>query len=175
MMRSQRVLGPVLLIALVAAAGLSAASVMYEYALGTHAHGVLQPLTIAIDAAGALLASLLALQLMTGLGYVAVLKRQVATHSVIAWPVLAVVALHGVGGTLHALQPPREAAPLGLVAMGVAVAVLVAWQVYEGRFEHAEDGPHRAAKANRHALLGMLVAALVLAHVVIGTVHAITG
>jgi hypothetical protein len=134
MVRIERKAAPLLLVALVTAAGLSAASVLYEYVLGTHAHGVLQPLTIAIDSAGAALALLLAVQLMTGLGYMSVLQRQVAAHSIIAWPVLGIVALLGIGGTLHALQPPREAAPLELVALGIVLVILVVWQIYEGRF-----------------------------------------
>jgi hypothetical protein len=99
--------------------------------------------------------------------------RQIRLHRGAAFGVAGVVALHGVGGALHALTPPREPAPLILVALGTAIAVLVGWLLWDqGR---RLEGMPRRARSARHTVAGLVVGFLALAHVILGVIHAITG
>lgn len=171
-MRPRDALRVALLAALAAAAGLSAAGLAYQYAEA--GHGGSSPgggVALPADVLGVVLAIAFTLQLLAAYRLFAASPRsQARAHRRIAPAVLAVVAAHGAAATAHALRPPVDRLPVVLVFVGLAAAGALAVQLTTG---------YRQARAPRmrpiHRVVVLLATSAALAHVVLGTVHAVTG
>jgi hypothetical protein len=168
-------IAPVVVVTLIAGGGLALASTFYEIAVGSHGGARLDPLTLAADFAGGVLALTLALQLATGMGYFTASRRQVRLHANMWRLVLAVLVFHGLQGALHAFQPPWEPSPLVLVGIGAILLVAMVAQARNGRFSTRRAQQGMRAQLSEHTSASLVIGGIALAHVVIGTVHAITG
>lgn len=175
-MRGSRIAGPLVIVALAAGAGLAGAAVAYDLALGTHtgSAGGQAWFVVAADSLGSLLALLFSVQLVLGYGFFTSSHKQLRLHSALAWLIIAILLGHGTGGAWHAFQPPREAVPIQLVYLGLLTSALVGVQVWDGRFRRRSE-QSRPQALRRHVLLGLITGGVLVLHVVLGTIHGITG
>lgn len=174
-MRRLPKIAPVVVVSLIAGGGLALASTFYEIAAGSHGGARLEAATVAADFCGGVLALSLALQLATGMGYFTASARQVRLHAKMWWLVLALLLFHGLQGTLHAFEPPWEPSPLVLVGIGAVLLVAMVAQARDGRFDTKRTKTGLRSRLPEHTSASLVIGGIALAHVVIGTVHAITG
>jgi hypothetical protein len=170
-----RTVGYIAVTTLLVSAGLSAGGLFFQLAeQGGHAHAGLsageQTLGFAVDAAGFALALLLSLQMMLGQQLFDVSAERFRTvHSGVAWSVVALAGLHGVGAVTHTLQGAVEALPVWLDAMGAVAVFVLAIQLATGY-----RGPGRSRR-HYHAWVAAGLAAAMSVHGVLGLVHALAG
>jgi cytochrome b561 len=172
-MRAPAILRPALVTVLAAAAVMSVAGLAYQYSEAGHGGGLAadSPLVLAVDALGVFLALVFSTQLFAAYHlFAAPARAQFKAHRVLAFAVLGMIVLHGAGATAHAFAPPVERLPLQLVAIGTVSAAGLVVQVATGL-----QGPRRPRARRLHRLIVIAASALVIAHVGLGTLHAVIG
>lgn len=166
----RRFAAPVVLTLLLAATGLSAASVAYEYSYSTHASGSLGPLVLGADSVGVLLAAAFGVQLMLAYRlFAARPAAQFSAHRLFAWAIIALGGVHAPAAFVHVLRSP-EPSQVVILVTGTVVAVGVAAQIASGYGQKKRRGWNPW-----HVTMIVVTASIVIAHVTLGTIHAITG